>query len=141
MNITIQLIILIATVFGIVSLFLLLDFNDSLLRDILVPLGISTTITIVLLLWTTVFCLSEWKIDKEISKKCYDVDGVQVISVTHKNHTELININEKFGRSFPPQQEFRVVIYKRGPYVGLYLSKLKEPYMDIKIGKLMDEPK
>lgn len=96
---------------------------------------ISLILCSILVTWLLAFGESDWKVECQLSCQCDNVNGIQAIAITHEDSVQIVNVNEKFERQFPPSQEFIVTIYKRGPYYGLYLPNNGKIYMKIEVDK------
>jgi hypothetical protein len=79
-------------------------------------------LSLILFIWLTIAGNAPWVIDKEFSVTVQKAGDVQCLSWTHGGKTELINLNQRFGRTFPDDASFKVKTYKSGWYRGIYFN-------------------
>jgi uncharacterized membrane protein YraQ (UPF0718 family) len=104
---------------------MMLDYSETISVILLV-------INIFLLGWWIAYWFQPWQTKEKFILHPTCINNVQVIAFLDTNNNPVvINLNEKYKRIIDDKKEsVRVIIYKKGPYLGLYYSggPSSEPY-------------
>ncbi len=83
---------------------------------------VATVVMLIGIGGSILYGIADSKIEKELFVPVSTVDCVQYIQYDHpdQNIPIVINVNELFARTFSKDDKVKIIIYKDGPYNGMY---------------------